>query len=77
MNKKFVTISTYPEVKRILKLVAGIKRWQLNTLMCYIAQLFSVAMDIDYENSDIEDLRETYKNWEIAVLPELRGNENE
>lgn len=72
MNKEFVTIGTYPEVKKILKLVAGVKRWQLNTLMCYIAQLFSIAMDIDPDNTDLEDLREAYEDWEIAILPELR-----
>jgi len=54
----------------ILKRTAQVRRWKLNALLRFLAEFFASGLDgLEDENITLEQLREFYERWELAIHP--------
>lgn len=54
----------------VLKRTAQTRRWKLNALMRFLAEMFASSLDgITDEDIPIEQLKEFYERWELAIHP--------
>jgi len=74
-------LSTYyveKETKFVLDRVAQIKRWKYTEFLNFLADLFANSLDmINDPNVSVDELRERYEGWQLAVLPYGGADSNE